>query len=51
MFIELEPKIVGLLHVSDIPDYIDTETNREGDTITVDLVKIDAESKKLTFKI
>lgn len=51
MFIELEPKIVGLLHVSDIPDYINTETNREGDTITVDLVKIDVESKKLTFKI
>ena len=51
MFIELEPKIVGLLHISDIPDYIDIETNREGDTITVDLVKIDAESKKLTFKI
>lgn len=51
MFIELEPKIVGLLHISDIPDYIDTETNKEGDTITVDLVKIDAESKKLTFKI
>ncbi len=51
MFIELEPKIVGLLHISDIPDYINTETNREGDTITVDLVKIDAESKKLTFKI
>ncbi len=51
MFIELEPKIVGLLHVSDIPDYIDTETSREGDTITVDLVKIDTESKKLTFKI
>ena len=51
MFIELEPKIVGLLHVSDIPDYINTESNKEGDTITVDLVKIDAESKKLTFKI
>ncbi len=51
MFIELEPKIVGLLHVSDIPEYINTESNKEGDTITVDLVKIDAESKKLTFKI
>ena len=51
MFIELEPKIVGLLHVSDIPEYIDTNTNREGDAITVDLVKIDKESKKITFKI
>ena len=31
MFIELEPKVVGLLHVSDIPDYIDLNTNKEGD--------------------
>ena len=51
MFIELEPKVVGLLHVSDIPDYIDITTNKEGDTITVDLVKIDTESKKIFFKI
>jgi len=51
MFIELEPKIVGLLHVSDIPEYIDIKSNNEGDIITVDLVKIDKESKKLTFKI
>lgn len=51
MFIELEPKIVGLLHVSDIPDYIDMESNKEGDPITVDLIKIDKESKKIFFKI
>ena len=51
MFIELEPKVVGLLHISDIPDYIDLNTNKEGDTITVDLVKIDTDSKKITFKI
>lgn len=51
MFIELEPKVVGLLHISDIPEYIDITTNKEGDTITVDLVKIDTESKKIFFKI
>ena len=51
MFIELEPKVVGLLHVSDIPEYIDITTNNEGDTITVDLVKIDETSKKIFFKI
>jgi ribosomal protein S1 len=51
MFIELEPKVVGLLHVSDIPDYIDMESNREGDIITVDLIKIDSEGKKIFFKI
>ena len=51
MFIELEPKIVGLLHVSDIPDYINIDDNKEGDPITVDLIKIDIESKKIFFKI
>jgi len=51
MFIELEPKIVGLLHISDIPDYIDLAAMKEGDLITVDLIKIDVESKKIFFKI
>ena len=51
LFIELEPKIVGLLHVSDIPDYIDLENFQEGDNITLNLVKIEIDSKKVFFKI
>lgn len=51
MFVELEPKVVGLLHISDIPDIIDMNSISEGDPITLDLVKIDKESKKIFFKI
>jgi len=51
LFVELEPKIVGLLHVSDIPEYISETDLNEGDPIVVQLVKIDIENKKLFFKI
>jgi len=51
LFIELEPKIVGLLHVSDIPDFIDMDNIVEGNDITLNLVKIDKEAKKVFFKI
>ena len=51
LFIELEPKIVGLLHVSDIPEFIDIEDLNEGDNITLNLVKIETDSKKVFFKI
>jgi len=51
LFVELEPKIVGLLHVSDIPEFIDINTIDEGNEITLNLIKIDKESKKVFFKI
>lgn len=51
LFVELEPKIVGLLHVSDIPEFIDMKNIDEGNDITLNLVKIDKESKKVFFKI
>ena len=51
LFIELEPKIVGLLHVSDIPDHIALEDLVEGNDITLNLVKIELESKRVFFKI
>jgi ribosomal protein S1 len=51
LFIELEPKIVGLLHISDIPDYVDVEDMHEGDNITLNLIKIEPEEKKVFFKI
>jgi len=51
LFVELEPKIVGLLHVSDIPEFIDINTIDEGNEITLKLIKIDKESKKVFFKI
>lgn len=51
LFIELEPKVVGLLHVSDIPEYISMDTLFEGEQITLNLIKIEVESKKVFFKI
>jgi small subunit ribosomal protein S1 len=51
LFVELEPKVVGLLHVSDIPDFIDIDNIDEGNDITLNLIKIDKESKKVFFKI
>ena len=43
--------LVGLLHVSDIPDYVDMEDLHEGENMTLNLIKIEPESKKVFFKI
>ena len=51
LFIEVEPRVVGLLHTSDIPESIDINDLEEGETINVNLVKIETDSKKLFFKI
>jgi small subunit ribosomal protein S1 len=45
-FIEIEPKIVGLLHKSNLSEDIELEVGQE---IDVKIVKIDKESKKLDF--
>ena len=49
MFVELEPGLSGLLHKSSYDDLnLDFE---QGDTITVELYRIDTEEKKLYFKL
>jgi small subunit ribosomal protein S1 len=45
-FIEIEPKIVGLLHKSHLSEDMELEVGQE---IDVKIVKIDKESKKLDF--
>jgi small subunit ribosomal protein S1 len=45
-FIEIEPKIVGLLHKSHLTEDVELEVGQE---IDVKIVKIDKESKKLDF--
>jgi small subunit ribosomal protein S1 len=45
-FIEIEPKIVGLLHKSHLTEDIELEVGQE---IDVKIIKIDKESKKLDF--
>lgn len=49
LFVELEPKITGLLHKSEY-EGLNIEIE-QGDDITVDLYRIDKESKKLFFKL
>lgn len=48
IFVELEPKLVGLLHKSNIEEDFEFEVGQELD---VELYKIDKETKKLFFKI
>jgi small subunit ribosomal protein S1 len=48
VFIEIEPKISGLLHKSEIEDM---DVFNEGDSVKVKLYKIDKEAKKLFFKV
>ncbi len=49
LFIELEPRVTGLLHKSEY-EGID-EIFEQGEEITVNLYRIDKESKKLYFKL
>lgn len=48
IFVELEPKIVGLLHKSQLNEDMQFEVGQE---IDVKIVKIDRESKKLDFTV
>ena len=46
MFIEIEPKVVGLLHKSQLDENSEFEIGQE---IEVKIVKIDKETKKVDF--
>jgi len=48
IFVELEPKIVGLLHKSHLNEDMQFEV---GQDIDVKIVKIDKESKKVDFTV
>ena len=48
VFVELEPKLVGLLHKSHLHENIELEVGQE---IDVKIIKIDKESKKVDFSI
>ena len=51
IFIDVEPGIAGLLHISEIQDLIDTKTIKEGDKMTVQITRIDAATRKIFLKI
>ena len=51
IFIDVEPGIAGLLHISEIQDLIDTSTIKSGDNITVQVTRIDSATRKIFLKI
>ena len=51
VFLEVSEGVVGLLHVSEFPEGFDTNTIDKGDSITVQITRIDADSRKLFLKI
>ena len=51
VFLEVSEDVVGLLHVSEFPEEFDTSTIDKGDSITVQITRIDANSRKLFLKI
>lgn len=51
VFLEVSEGVVGLLHVSEFPEGFDTSTIDKGDSITVQITRIDADSRKLFLKI
>jgi|TARA_B110000093_G_scaffold122982_1_gene131683 small subunit ribosomal protein S1 len=51
IFVDIEKGVAGLLHISEIEDVIDLETIKPGDKITVQVTRIDADSRKIFLKI
>jgi small subunit ribosomal protein S1 len=51
IFVDIEKGVAGLLHISEIEDVIDLETIKPGDNITVQVTRIDPDSRKIFLKI
>jgi len=50
IFVDIEKGVAGLLHISELVD-IDLEDIKSGDQITVQVTRIDAETRKIFLKI
>jgi ribosomal protein S1 len=51
VFVDVGEGIVGLLHVSELPDGISVESFTKNDSITVQITRIDAEARKVFLKL
>ena len=51
VFVEVEKNLVGLLHVSEFPDDFEIDTLKRGDDITVDIIRVEAETRKIFLKL
>ena len=51
VFVDVEKGVAGLLHISEIEDVVDLTTIKPGDKMTVQVTRIDADSRKIFLKI
>lgn len=51
LFIEIEEGVVGLLHISEFPDNIDIKTIDRGANITVQVVRVEEDTRKVFLKL
>jgi|TARA_B110000908_G_C10267533_1_gene465922 ribosomal protein S1 len=51
VFLDVGEGVVGLLHVSELPDDFDKETIKKNDTITVQITRIEVETRKVFLKL
>ena len=51
IFIDIEKGVAGLLHISEIEDVLETTDIKPGDSITVQVTRIDAATRKIFLKI
>ena len=51
LFVEIEKGITGLLHISEIEDVLDITTVKPGDKITVQVTRIEQDTRKVFLKM
>jgi small subunit ribosomal protein S1 len=51
IFIDIEKGVAGLLHISEIEDVLETTDIKPGDSITVQVTRIDSATRKIFLKI
>jgi len=51
IFVDIEKGVAGLLHISEIEDIVDLDTIKPGDKMTVQVTRIDSETRKIFLKI
>lgn len=51
LFVEIEKGITGLLHISEIEDVLDINTVKSGDKITVQVTRIEPDTRKVFLKM
>ena len=51
VFVEIEEGVVGLLHVSEFPENIDIKDISKGADITVQVIRVEEDTRKVFLKL